>query len=199
MSMSKTGKKLKSVDCDNIDLTFNEIYDVFIDSEEYEFIIDDIGDKRYVYVHDKDCYELVDDVDLDKEWFMIDCTKSKYTKSNYTKTGKKVKCVYSGRINLIYKKVYDVFIDVNGDEFVIDEAGDWRYDSMDFPSWLEVFDDVAEATNTTNNVNTTNETKHKFKEGDKVMVVNTDYISAYDAGVRVVFIVTGKQIGRAHV
>ena len=67
MSMSKTGKKLKSIDCDNIDLTFNEIYDVFIDSEEYEFIIDDVGDKRYVYVHDKDCYELVDDVDLDKE------------------------------------------------------------------------------------------------------------------------------------
>ena len=55
MSMSKTSKKLKSVDCDNIDLTFNEIYDVFIDSEEYEFIIDDVGDKRYVYVHDKDC------------------------------------------------------------------------------------------------------------------------------------------------
>ena len=76
MSMSKTGKKLKSVDCDNIDLTFNEIYDVFIDSEEYEFIIDDVGDKRYVYVHDKDCYELVDDVDLDKERFMSDYTKT---------------------------------------------------------------------------------------------------------------------------
>ena len=60
--MSKTGKKLKSVNCDSIDLTYNEIYDVFIDSDEYEFIIDDIGDKRYVYVHDKDCYELVDDV-----------------------------------------------------------------------------------------------------------------------------------------
>ena len=30
--MSKTGKKLKSVNCDSIDLTYNEIYDVFIDS-----------------------------------------------------------------------------------------------------------------------------------------------------------------------
>lgn len=61
--MSKTGKKLKSVNCDSIDLTYNEIYDVFIDSDEYEFIIDDIGDKRYVCVDDKDYYELVDDVD----------------------------------------------------------------------------------------------------------------------------------------
>ena len=98
---------------------------------------------------------------------------------DYTKTGKKVKCINSKRIDLTYKKVYDIFIDVDGEEFVIDESGDWRYDSMDFPSWLEVFDDVASSTNTTN------ETNNKFKEGDKVMVVNTDYISAYDAGVRV--------------
>lgn len=184
MSMSKTGKKLKSVDCDNIDLTFNEIYDVFIDSEEYEFIIDDIGDKRYVYVHDKDCYELVDDVDLDKERFMSDCTKS-----NYTKTGKKVKCVYSGRIDLIYKKVYDVLIDVNGDEFVIDEAGDWRYDSMEFPLWCEVFNDVASATNTANNVSTTNGTddgtKPKFKVGDTVKVTSIEYICQYDKNIKV--------------
>ena len=60
--MSKTGKKLKSVNCDSIDLTYNEIYDVFIDSDEYEFIIDDIGDKRYVCVDDNNYYELVDDV-----------------------------------------------------------------------------------------------------------------------------------------
>ena len=65
--MSKTGKKLKSVNCDSIDLTYNEIYDVFIDRDEYEFIIDDIGDKRYVCVDDINYYELVDDVDLDKE------------------------------------------------------------------------------------------------------------------------------------
>ena len=104
------------------------------------------------------------------------------TESNYTKTGKKVKCIYDGRIDLIYKKVYDVFIDVNGDEFVIDEAGDWFYDSMEFPLWCEVFNGVAEATNT----NDTDETKPKFKVGDKVMVVNTDYISAYyGASVRV--------------
>ena len=108
---------------------------------------------------------------------------SDYTKSSYTKTGKKVKCVNTKRVDLIYKKVYDVFIDVNSEEFVIDEAGDWRYDSMEFPLWIEVFDDVAEATDTTNNVNTannvntTNETKPKFKEGDKVKVVDIGYIS----------------------
>ena len=63
---------------------------------------------------------------------------------DYTKTGKKVKCINSKCIDLIYKKVYDVLIDVSGDEFVIDESGDWRYDSMEFPSWLEVYDDVDE-------------------------------------------------------
>ena len=176
---------------------------------------------------------------------------------DYTKTGKKVKCININRNDLTYKKVYDVFIDDDGDKFVIDESGDWRYDSMEFPYWIEIFDDVAEATNTVStanetkpkfkvgdtvrvvdiryiyqatsdikvgdvgvityvdsdyvmspyrvefddddywwftdkcielvndDVNITNETKPKFKEGDKVMVVNTDYISAYDAGVRV--------------
>ena len=106
--MSKTGKKLKSVNCDSIDLTYNEIYDVFIDSDEYEFIIDDIGDKRYVCVDDNDYYELVDD--------------------------------------------------------------------------------VAEATNTVstaNNVNDTNETKHKFKVGDKVKVTSIDYICQYDKNIKV--------------
>ena len=45
--------------------------------------------------------------------------------SDYTKTGKKVKCINSKRIDLTYKKVYDIFIDVDGEEFVIDESGDW--------------------------------------------------------------------------
>ena len=95
------------------------------------------------------------------------------TKSSYTKTGKKVKCINSGRIDLIYKKVYDVFIDANGDEFVIDEASDWHYDSMEFPLWIEVFDDTAD---TANKVNTTNETKLKFKAGYKVKSINYDSI-----------------------
>lgn len=63
--MSKTGKKLRSVNCDSIDLTYDEIYDVFIDSDGDEFIIDDVGDKRYGGIDDKCCYELVDDVGND--------------------------------------------------------------------------------------------------------------------------------------
>ena len=108
---------------------------------------------------------------------MSDCTKS-----NYTKTGKKVKCINSKRIDLIYNKVYDVFIDVSGEEFVIDEACDWRYDSMEFPLWREVFDDTAD---TTNKVNTTNETKLKFKVGDTVKVTSIDYICQYDKNIKV--------------
>ena len=34
------------------------------------------------------------------------------TKSGYTKTGKKVKCINCSKIDLIYKKVYDVLLDV---------------------------------------------------------------------------------------
>ena len=96
---------------------------------------------------------------------MSDYTNCDHTKSNYNKTGKKVKCISSGRTDLIYKKVYDVFVDNGGYEFVIDESCDRLYDSMEFPLWCEVFDDTAD---TTNKVNTANETKHKFKAGKKV-------------------------------
>ena len=104
------------------------------------------------------------------------------TKSGYTKTGKKVKCISSGRIDLIYKKVYDVFIDVNGDEFVIDEAGDWSYDSMEFPLWCEVFDDVNTENKTTKSESVV---VRKFKVGDLVRVTSTDYISQFDKSIEV--------------
>ena len=94
--------------------------------------------------------------------------------SSYTKTGKKFKCLYIKCIDLTYKKVYDVFVDNDGYEFVIDESGNRYYDSMEFPCWIEVFDDKVD---TINNVNTTNETKPKFKVGDKVKVVDIEYIS----------------------
>ena len=45
---------------------------------------------------------------------------------DYTKTGKKVKCININRNDLTHKKVYDVFIDDDGDEFVIDDVGDKR-------------------------------------------------------------------------
>ena len=56
---------------------------------------------------------------------------------------------------------------------------------MYFPYWSEVFDDVAEATNTTNNVNDTNETKPKFKVGDKVKVVDIEYVSQATSDIKV--------------
>ena len=64
---TKTGKKVKSIYGCNVDLTYNEVYDVFVDNKGDEFIIDDVGDKRYVCVDDINYYELVGDVDLDKE------------------------------------------------------------------------------------------------------------------------------------
>ena len=39
--------------------------------------------------------------------------------SDYTKTSRKVKSIYDGRVDLTYNEVYDVFIDNKGDEFII--------------------------------------------------------------------------------
>lgn len=94
--------------------------------------------------------------------------------SDYINTGKKVKRICEG-LDLTHNKVYDVFTD--GDiEFIIDDVGVRCYQSS---AIFEVVDD------TVNTDNTIVETNHKFKEGDKVMVVNTDYISTYTDGVRV--------------
>ena len=98
------------------------------------------------------------------------------TKSDYTKTCKKVMCINSNRRDLTYKKVYDVFTIQDSVDFIINDDGDKCYESLEFPHWCEKSDGM---------VDKVNETKPKFKVGDKVMVVNTDYISAYDAGVRV--------------
>ena len=113
---------------------------------------------------------------------MSDYTNGDHTKSNYNKTGKKVKCISSGRTDLIYKKVYDVFVDNGGHEFVIDESCDRLYDSMEFPLWCEVFDDTVDTTNTTN------ETKPKFKVGDKVKVVDTEQISQWTKDIEVGYV-----------
>ena len=66
---TKTGKEVKSIYDGRFDLTYNGVYDVFIDNRG-EFIIDDVGDKRYWSISDDDYYELVYDVantNLDKE------------------------------------------------------------------------------------------------------------------------------------
>ena len=102
-----------------------------------------------------------------------DYTNVYHTKSSYTKTGKKVTSICDGRVDLTYNKVYDVFIDNKGDEFIIDDVGDKRYWRISDDDYYELVDDVASATNTTN------ETKPKFKVGDKVKVVNIYYISQF--------------------
>ncbi len=61
-SYTKTGKKIKSIYDGRADLTYNGVYDVFIDNKGDEFIIDDVGDKRYWSFSYDDYYELVDDV-----------------------------------------------------------------------------------------------------------------------------------------
>ena len=98
------------------------------------------------------------------------------TKSDYTKTGKKVMCINSNQRDLTYKKVYDVFTTQDGVDFIIDDIGDKRYESLEFPYWCENPDGM---------VDKANETKPKFKVGDKVKVVDIEYISTYTNSVRV--------------
>ena len=110
---------------------------------------------------------------------------SDYTESNYTKTGKKVKSIYDGHVDLTYNEVYDVFIDNKGDEFIIDDVGDKRYWSISDDDYYELVDDVAEATNTTDDSHNTNETNSKLKVGDTVRVTSIDYIRQYDTSIKV--------------
>ena len=56
--------------------------------------------------------------------------------------------------------------------------------SISDDDYYELVDDVAEATNTTDDIHDTNETKLKFKVGDKVKVVDDDYISIYTHQVK---------------
>ena len=80
------------------------------------------------------------------------------TKSEYTKTGEKVMCINSNRRDLTYKKVYDVFTTQDSVYFIIDDVGDKRYESLEFPYWCEKPDGM---------VDKANETKPKSKVGDK--------------------------------
>ena len=96
--------------------------------------------------------------------------------SDYTKTGKKVMCINSNRRDLTYKKVYDVFTNQDSAEFIIDDVGDKRYESLEFPYWCEKSDGMADKAN---------ETKPKFKVGDKVKVVDTKQISQWTDTVEV--------------
>ena len=98
------------------------------------------------------------------------------TKSDYTKTGKKVRCINSNRRDLTYKKVYDVFTTQDSVDFIIDDVGDKRYESLEFPYWCEKSDGM---------VDKANETKYKFKVGDKVKVVDIGFISQATSDIKV--------------
>ena len=116
---------------------------------------------------------------------MSDYTDGDHTKSNYNKTGKKVKSIANNRIDLTYNGVYDVFIDSDEYEFIIDDVGDKRYIGIDNPSFYEL---VGGTVDTTNDINNTNETKPKFKVGDKVKVVDTEQISQWTKDVEVEYV-----------
>ena len=101
---------------------------------------------------------------------------SDYAESNYTKTGKKVMCINNNLRDLTYKKVYVVFTNQDSAEFIIDDVGNKRYESLEFPYWCEKSDGMA---------NKANETKLKFKVGDKVKVVDIWYISQATSDIKV--------------
>ena len=115
------------------------------------------------------------------------------TKSEYTKTGKKVKSIYDGRVDLTYNKVYDVFIDSDEDEdeFIIDDVGDKRYWSIYDDDYYELVSDVAntvDTVDTVDNINDNTKTKPKFKVGDKVKVVDVKQFSSWIDDVKVGYV-----------
>ena len=99
--------------------------------------------------------------------------------SDCIKTGKKVKSVDYNYIDLTYNEIYDVFIDSDGDEFIIDDVGDKRYGGIDDKCYYELVDDKVDT------ANTANETEIKFKVGDKVKVVDIGYISQATSDIKV--------------
>ena len=169
-----TGKKVKSICDGRVDLTYNKVYDVFIDSDEDEdeFIIDDVGDKRYWSIYDDDYYELVDDVSNE----VNDTNKPKPK----FKVGDKVKVVDTEQISQWTKDIEVEYVGVVVDVNVNVEYTPYkvRLDKCYCDWWFtdKCIELVGDTVDTTNDIN---ETKHKFKVGDKVKVVNTYYISQF--------------------
>ena len=153
---TKAGKKVRCINSNRRDLTYKKVYDVFTTQDSVDFIIDDVGVKRYESLEFPYWCKNHDDMD----------DKANETKHK-SKAGKKVKSINYSSIDLTYNGVYDVFIDNKGDEFIIDDFGDKRY-------WSVFDDEYYELVN-----NDTDETKLKFKVGDKVKVVDIEYISHF--------------------
>ena len=175
---TKTGKKVMCINSNRGDLTYKKVYDVFTTQDGVYFIFDDVGDKRYESLEFPYWCENPDS--------MVD--KANETKHK-SKAGKKVKSIHAARADLTYNKVYDVFIDNKGDEFIIDDVGDSRYWSISDDDYYELVYDVAntvdtvDIVDTANNINDNTKTKPKFKVGDTVKVVDIEYISTYTNSV----------------
>ena len=174
---TKTGKKVMCINSNRRDLTYRKVYDVFTTQDGVYFIIDDVGDKRYENLEFPYWCENPDG--------MVD--KANETKHK-SKAGKKVKSICGGRADLTYNKVYDVFIDNKGDEFIIDDVGDSRYWSISDDDYYELVYDVANTVDTTNDINDNTKTKPKFKAGDKVKVVDTEQISQWTKDIEVEYV-----------
>ena len=169
---TKTGKKVKSIYDGRFDLTYNGVYDVFIDNKGDEFIIDDVGDTRYWSISDDDYYELVEDNE----------TKPKF------KVGDKVKVVDVKKISWTDDvKVGYVGVVIEVDEFDEEKHYKVKLDKCYNGWWFtdKCIELVGDTVDTTNDINDTNETKPKFKVGDKVKVVDIGYISQATSDINV--------------
>ena len=171
---TKTGKKVKTIDSDLIDLTYNDVYEVFIDNDGDEFIIDDVGDKSYGNIDDNRYYELVDDVaNIENK-----TTKSESVVVRKFKVGDTVRVTSIDNIHEHTEtfKVGDieVIIDVDDDDYdeVPYKIRDWWFSESE----LELV---------TNDINDNTKTKPKFKVGDKVKVVDIGHISQATSDVKV--------------
>ena len=137
---TKTGKKVMCISSNRRDLTYKKVYDVFTTQDSVYFIIDDVGDKRYESLEFPYWCEKPDG--------MVD--KANETKHK-SKAGKKIKCIRGGRIELTYNGIYEVFIDNDGDEFIIDDVGNKRY--IDGIDWYELIGDDTNDYEVIDNIN----------------------------------------------
>ena len=123
-SYTKTGKKVKSICEGSFDLTYNGVYDVFIDNKGDEFIIDDVGDKRYRSISDVIYYELVEDnANIENK-----TTKSESVVVRKFKVGDTVRVTSTD-----YISQYDTSIEVGDIEVITDvDDDDDDYDGVHY-------------------------------------------------------------------
>lgn len=180
-SYIKTGKKVKSIYDGRADLTYNGVYDVFIDNKGDEFIIDDIGDKRYWINAYDDYYELVDDVANAVD--TTNDTNDTNEQNHKFKVGDKVKVVNTYYISQFVDviKVGDVGVITNINNNSVDPYK-VKFDDYGVHDTWWFTDKCIEL------VNDDTKTKPKFKVGDKVKVVDTEQISQWTKDIEVEYV-----------